>query len=139
MEKIVGHENEINLLNKAIAEDKIVHAYLFSGREGIGKKKVAIDFANKIIGENITNLKIIEPENDIIKIEVIRNLITDVYLKPTDSSKKVFIINDADKMNVNAQNALLKVLEEPPTYIVLILVSILILIIRMLLDFLIGY
>ena len=40
MEKIVGHENEINLLNKTIAEDKIAHAYLFSGREGIGKKIV---------------------------------------------------------------------------------------------------
>ena len=127
MENIIGHEKVKIILNKLIDEDKVGHAYLFFGREGIGKKMMAIEFAQKIMEKNEgkindSDFKIIYPENDIIKVEQIRELINDIYLKPVISKKKVIIINDANKMNDNAQNALLKVLEEPPSYAIIILI-----------------
>ena len=127
MINIIGHEKVKIILDKLLKEDKIGHAYLFFGKEGIGKKLMAINFAEKIMEKdggnfNDTDFKIIFPEKDLIKVEEIRNLINEVYLKPTHSKRKVIIIDDADKMNVNAQNALLKVLEEPPIYATLILI-----------------
>lgn len=127
MDKVVGHRKEIEILNRMINEDKVGHAYLFLGIEGIGKKLVAIDFARKILSvENDllpeSDFKIIGLDADVIKIEEIRNLIDEVYLKPVVAKRKVIIIDNADKMNVNAQNALLKVLEEPPFYATIILI-----------------
>lgn len=127
MDKIIGHEKVKNILKKVILEDKIGHAYLFLGKDGIGKKLMATAFAEMIMTKNGTfneaDFKLIEPEKDVIKVEEIRNLINEIYIKPTYSSKKVIIINDADKMNSSAQNALLKVLEEPPLYATLILIT----------------
>lgn len=129
MDKIIGHEKQKQILKKMIEEDKIGHAYLFTGKDGIGKKLVAIEFAKQVMSSetsdsfNETDFKIILPEKDSIKIEEVRNLIDEVYLKPTYSKRKVIIIDDADKMNTNAQNALLKVLEEPPVYATLILIT----------------
>lgn len=129
MDKIIGHEKQKQILKKMIDEDKIGHAYLFTGKDGIGKKLVAIEFAKQVMSSetsdsfNETDFKIILPEKDSIKIEEVRNLIDEVYLKPTYSKRKVIIIDDADKMNMNAQNALLKVLEEPPVYATLILIT----------------
>lgn len=129
MDKIIGHEKQRQILKKMIEEDKIGHAYLFTGKDGIGKKLVAIEFAKLVMSSEISDsfneadFKIILPEKDTIKIEAIRNLIDEVYLKPTYSNRKVIIIDDADKMNTNAQNALLKVLEEPPIYATLILIT----------------
>lgn len=128
MDKIIGHEKERKILNKLINENKVGHAYLFCGTEGVGKKLIAIEFANQILQSedsawNETDCKIILSENDIIKVEKIRELINDIYLKPTVSKRKIFIIDDADKMNANAQNALLKVLEEPPVYATIILIT----------------
>lgn len=129
MDKIIGHEKQKQILKKMIDEDKVGHAYLFTGKEGIGKKLVAIEFAKHAMSTknsesfNETDFKIILPEKDSIKIEEVRKLIGEVYLKPAYSKRKVIIIDDADKMNSNAQNALLKVLEEPPTYATLILIT----------------
>lgn len=127
MENIIGHIKQKSMLQKIIDENKIGHAYLFVGKEGIGKKLVAKAFAKKAMSLdggafNEADFKIISPEKDSIKVEEIRNLITEIYLKPVHSKRKVIIIDEADKMNTNAQNALLKVLEEPPTYATLILV-----------------
>ena len=128
MENIIGHENVKIILNKIISEDKVGHAYLFSGKEGIGKKLMAMEFARMVMNNAYQDLDskdfmMIRPEKDVIKIEEIRNLISEVYIKPVYSKRKVIIIDDADKMNINAQNALLKVLEEPPLYITLILIT----------------
>lgn len=129
MDKIIGHEKQKQILKKMIDEDKIGHAYLFTGKDGIGKKLVAIEFAKQVMSSetsdsfNETDFKIILPEKDSIKIEEVRSLIDEVYLKTTYSKRKVIIIDDADKMNMNAQNALLKVLEEPPVYATLILIT----------------
>ena len=128
MDKIIGHEKVKLLLQRIIQEEKVAHAYLFTGKEGIGKKKMAIEFAKRIVKQTENEVhelsyQLISPENDVIKVEAVRNLIADIYLKPIDATRKVFIIDDADKMNTNAQNALLKVLEEPPVYATLILVT----------------
>lgn len=127
MDNIIGHKEVKDILKKMIEEEKVGHAYLFVGKEGIGKKLTAIAFAKQIMSLgnskfSESELKMISPENDVIKVDEIRNLISEVYLKPTESSHKVFIIDDADKMNLNAQNALLKVLEEPPSYATIILI-----------------
>lgn len=127
MGKIVGHRKEIEILNKLVEENKVGHAYLFLGNEGIGKKLVAVEFAKKILAlENEalpeSDFKIIGLDADIIKIDEIRGLIDEVYLKPVVAKHKVIIIDNADNMNVNAQNALLKVLEEPPFYATIILI-----------------
>lgn len=100
--------------------------YLLAKRELV-KNGLAIAFANKIMTKdegkwNESDFKIISPENDLIKVEDIRSLISEIYLKPIEAKRKVMIIDDADKMNLNAQNALLKVLEEPPAYATLILI-----------------
>lgn len=127
MGKIVGHRKEIEILNKLVEENKVGHAYLFLGTDGIGKKLVAVEFAKKILAlENEalpeSDFKIIGLDADIIKIDEIRGLIDEVYLKPVVAKHKVIIIDNADNMNVNAQNALLKVLEEPPFYATIILI-----------------
>ena len=128
MENVIGHEKVKTILRNIIRENKIGHAYLFVGKEGIGKKQVALEFAKQMMSLeggtwNESDFKMITSEKDIIKVEEIRDLINEVYLKPVLASRKVIIIDDAEKMNANAQNALLKVLEEPPTYATLILIT----------------
>ena len=117
------------------------HAYMFLGTEGIGKFLFAKEFAYKWLctsserpcgkckaciqfkGNNNMEFFIIEPEDGSIKVGQIRNFINNVYEKPVESYKKIYIINDADEMTDSAQNALLKVLEEPPLYVMIILIG----------------
>ena len=139
---IIGNEKVKKSLEKAIDSNNIVHSYLFIGKEGIGKKEIAVDFAKKILcltkeetctcksctcfdSNNHSDFFIINPLDDkkIISVDMIRTMIDEVYKKPILSDSKVFIINDADKMNESAQNALLKTLEEPPEYAYIILVA----------------
>lgn len=144
----IGNIKAVNLLNKAIENNKISQAYLFSGPESVGKFALAKIFANSIISEkNIfkndtmspskkekseLDLIIIEPEIEEkkgikkekdIKIEQIRNAQKDLILYPYSGKKKVLIINNAHRMTVSAQNALLKSLEEPNKTSVIILVT----------------
>lgn len=137
-EDIIGNKKMKKILSE-IKEPS--HAYMFLGTEGIGKFLFAKEFASKWLcisetrpcgecksciqfkGNNNVDLNIIEPEEGSIKVEQIRNLIKKVYEKPIESYKKIYIINDADKMTVSAQNALLKVLEEPPLYVIIILIG----------------
>ena len=113
----------------------------FHGRDGIGKKMVAIEFAKNMMcfspiqGEacgnceacqtfgNTSEFAMIEPDNQVIKVDSIRKLGEEIYLKPTHAKRKCFVINEADAMNESAQNALLKVLEEPPLYATIVLVT----------------
>lgn len=129
-ENIVGHEKQKEILSKSVESGNISHAYLFFGNSGIGKLKLACEFAKKIL--NTDNLdthpdfKIISklPDKKDILVEQIRKeLIDDVYIVPAAGDRKVYIINDAETLNVSSQNTLLKTLEEPPKYITIILVS----------------
>ena len=141
MLNIIGHEKVKIKLEKIIESHSISHAYLFSGKEGIGKKTLAIEFAKSIMCNESTNFdycgncescitfesgndfKIIFPTKNVIKVDEIREFCGELFLKPTKTSHKVFIIDDAECMNEQAQNALLKVLEEPPLYATIILIT----------------
>lgn len=140
-DSIVGQKKAIESLKKAIEHDQVAHAYLFEGAEGLGKKAMALKLASALVctgnkdkpcGEcnscmrvssgNHPDIKIIEEEGT-IKVDEIRELIKDIQLKPYEGLRKVYIICDADKMNMQGQNALLKTLEEPPQYATLILLT----------------
>ena len=139
-DEIIGNENVKNNLEITCKNNKIAHSYIFLGIEGIGKKIIAKEFARKILclnekkgcntcksciefeGENHPDFKIISPDGKNIKIDQIREFQAKVYEKPVISSKKVYIINNADLMTKEAQNCLLKTLEEPPSYVVIILI-----------------
>ena len=129
-ENIVGHERQKEILAKSILNDSISHAYLFLGQEGIGKFKLACEFAKKILKtENLNSnpdFKIIkkrEDKKDIVVEQIRKELIDDVYIVPATGQIKVYIIDDAHQLNVAAQNTLLKTLEEPPKYITIILIA----------------
>ena len=123
---IIGQEFAKKYLTNSINKNKVSHAYLFEGMNGVGKKTLAKEFAKTLIKvdklENSPDYISIEPEGSSIKIAQIRKLQTDVLVKP-HSDYKIYIINKAEKMTVESQNALLKTLEEPPAYVIIILIT----------------
>lgn len=140
-ENLIGNEEIKQLLEDTIRQKNISHSYIFSGPRGIGKYEFAKQFAKMILctadskacnecksciefeNSNNPDISIINPDGNSIKIEQIRNLISKSSEKPIISSKKVYIINDSDTMTKEAQNSLLKTLEEPPTYLTIILIT----------------
>lgn len=126
-ERILGQDTVKKRLCSAIESKRITNAYIFTGPDGVGKKMVAEDFASYLIGINVENssdFTLIEPKKNesSIKIDQIRNLNSSIGLKPY-SDYKIYVINDAEKMTVQAQNALLKTLEEPSSYGIIILIT----------------
>lgn len=139
-ENIIGNDNIKQILEKSVNMKKTSHSYLFVGTEGIGKKLIAKEFAKMIMcldenkycskcksciefdTNNNPDYVFIEPDGNNIKIEQIRQMQTKVAEKPIISNKKVYIIDDAESMTVEAQNCLLKTLEEPPEYVTIILI-----------------
>ena len=129
-EEIIGHEEQIEMLKGSLKTKSISHAYLFSGKKGIGKCTVAFEFAKGILNtDNLAScpdFKYIcknEEKRDLVIEQIRKEIIDDVYIAPASSQKKVYIIDDAESINIAAQNALLKTLEEPPKYIVIILIA----------------
>ena len=123
---IIGNDKIKNELKQTIELNKISHSYLFIGTDGIGKCLFAKEFANMILGYDTNNnpdFVQIEPDGNSIKIEQIRELQRKIIEAPIKASKKVYIINNADLMTREAQNCLLKTLEEPPEFVVLILIG----------------
>ena len=99
---------------------------MFEGIEGIGKETFAYDLAKILLEtphlENAPDCIRVKPEGNSIKIAQIRNLQSDIVIKP-HKKYKIYIIDKAEKMTLEAQNALLKTLEEPPEYAIIILVT----------------
>jgi DNA polymerase-3 subunit delta' len=140
---IEGHEKLIKLLQRAIANNTLAHAYLFSGQEGIGKKKTAFAVAaavnclnagpeggcgecascRKVVSLSHPDVHVLVPDGDEIKIDQIRQAQADLALRPFEGPKKVLIVDTAENMNAAASNAFLKTLEEPPGDTLIILVS----------------
>ena len=124
--EIIGHQKQWQFLKKSAELQKISHAYLFSGQEKLGKKKVALEFIELINGaESLKSpdLILIEPEKREIKISQIRELIQKLSLKPYSAPFKIAIIDKAHLITNEAQSALLKTLEEPKDKTILILIS----------------
>lgn len=139
--EIIGHKEIIAGLQNSIKNDRVGHAYIFSGPRGIGKRTVAGIFSALLIctnrrgeescgecpaclllaGNSNPDFCVIEPDGASISVDEIRKLQSDIIIKPLYSGRKVYLIIDADKMTAQAQNCLLKTLEEPPGYAVIIL------------------
>ena len=139
---IRGQEQAIKLLQKEIATSSVSGTYLFTGPAGVGKSLTALTFAKalnckegktdscdrcsscrKINHQNHPDVRIITPEKDSIKIEQTRSLKREIIYKLYEGRKKVWIIEKADSLTLEAANSLLKILEEPPAETVLILIS----------------
>jgi DNA polymerase III, delta'' subunit len=141
---IYGHEKKIETIRKALAQKRIGHAYLFSGIQAIGKKTLAGEFVKalncekegafhdscgecsscrKIQRGNHPDVFSVEADGQFIRIDAIREIQEQMKCKPLEARRRVFVIDDADKMNDQAANALLKILEEPSPSNILILVT----------------
>jgi len=117
------------LLTAALAEGP-AHAYLFHGPGGVGKRAAALDFAAELLGEHQRverrahpDLYVLEPLGDQIRIDAIRELRRDLHMRPFEAARRVYLIFGAHLMNEEAADALLKDLEEPPPYAVIVLVA----------------
>lgn len=139
---ILGNEEIKIILQNLVNTNSISHSYIFVGKDGIGKFLFAKEFAKAILcnglnnkpcnkcescatfqGGNNPDITIIDSSEKSIKTETIKEMVKSVYEKPLKSQKKVYIINNSQKMTREAQNSLLKTLEEPPEYVVLILIT----------------
>lgn len=139
-EKVIGNDKIKGMLSKTLEKRTTSHSYLFVGIQGIGKKMMAVELAKKILclkqeednscksciefeSNNHPDYMCIQPEGNSIKIEQIRFLQKKIQEKPIIANKKVYIIDDADTMTPEAQNCLLKTLEEPPEFATIILIG----------------
>ena len=140
---IIGQESVKEHLQSAISEKKLSHAYIFSGEDGSGKMMLAKRFAAALQcdsegpepcgcclncmqseADSHPDTVYVTHEKKNITVDDIRNqLVNDVQVKPYSGKYKIYIVDEAEKMNEAAQNALLKTLEEPPEYAVIILLT----------------
>ncbi len=141
-EQIIGQDRIVGILQRGLRGGRVSHAYLFSGRAGVGKHSCAELFvkalnctASKddacdqctccraIENEKHPDVSRIDPEGSSVKIDQIRQIQRFLSLKPSMGRWKAVIIKSADLMTIHSCNALLKTLEEPPPSSILILIS----------------
>lgn len=143
-QEILGHEQIIEHLQNAIKTDKVSHAYILDGPDMSGKKMIADAFSmtlqcekkginpcmechscKQALGKNQPDIIYLQHDKpNTISVDDIRSQINnDIGVKPYSSQYKVYIVDEAEKMNVQAQNALLKTIEEPPAYAVILLLT----------------
>ena len=139
-EGIYGQDKQIAILRRSMDKGRIPHAFLFHGMRGIGKRTTALAFAKTLLCErldacglcpacrkvesgNHPDVVVITPQGQFIKIEDIRDLRNQMRFRPLEGPKRIFILVDAERMNIASANSLLKTLEEPSLVNVLILVS----------------
>ena len=141
---IMGHEQIITHLENAMKLGKVSHAYILSGEKGCGKKLLADVFAEALqcekgaielcrschsckqaeSGNHPDIIHVTHEKPNSISVDDIREqVVNDVPIKPYSGKYKVYIVPDAEKMTVQAQNALLKTIEEPPAYTVILLLA----------------
>ena len=141
---VIDQKEVVNILKEELKDERINHAYLFYGKEGIGKKTLAVEFARALLCKeaendscNICNncrrvehgnhpdLKIIKENEKTknLKIDQIREMQKEIAYKPYESKNKIYIIDGAENMTNQAANSLLKTLEDPPSYAIIILIS----------------
>ena len=141
--QVIGHREVIEHLQKGIQENKVSHAYILAGEQGSGKRLLADIFANTLqcqkgsiepcgtcpsciqaAGGNQPDIIYVTHEKASLGVDDIRNQVNgDVAIKPYSSPYKIYIIPDGEKMTEQAQNALLKTIEEPPEYAVFLMLT----------------
>ncbi len=140
--EIIGQEHIKEHLQEAILSGMLSHAYILNGEKGCGKSMIANAFAmtllcenggaepcmtchscKQVLSDNHPDIKrLITEKPNLIRVDEIRQqIVNDVAIKPYNGDHKIYIIPDAENMNPAAQNALLKTLEEPPAYVVILL------------------
>jgi DNA polymerase III subunit delta' len=143
---LLGHDWAVNLLRQHIAHDAVRHAYLFAGPPGVGRRTLAIRFARALSCANppapgescgtcrncqqieamqYPDLTVVQAESEgaVLKIDQVRQVNHSLSLKPYQSAHRVALFLRFQEANQNAQNALLKTLEEAPSYAILILTA----------------
>ena len=143
---VVGHKNIIQYIGNAVTSGAISHAYILNGERGSGKKLLANLFAmslqcqnrdedgdacgkcqsckQAVSGNQPDIIRVTHEKPTTISVDDIREQVNnDIQIKPYSSPYKIYIIPEADMMSVQAQNALLKTIEEPPEYAVIILLT----------------
>lgn len=141
---IVGHRDVVGHLQNAIRTGKVSHAYIIGGEKGSGKRLISAIFAmtlqcqehgtepcqvctscRKMLSGNHPDVIYVTHEKpNTVSIDDIREqLVDDISIKPYESRYKIFIVDDASMMSPQAQNALLKTIEEPPAYAVILLLA----------------
>ena len=126
----IAEQAEAKRLREAALAEGPAHAYLLHGPPGVGKRAAAFVFAAELLGEHARverglhpDLYVLEPLGDQIRIDDIRTLRRDLHMRPFEARRRVYIVFGADTMNEDAADALLRDLEEPPDYAVLLLVA----------------
>ena len=141
---VVGHKDIINYIRSAVTENKVSHAYILNGERGSGKKMLASLFATTLLcekqgpdpcnechscrqaesGNHPDIIRVTHEKPNTISVDDIRRQVNeDIQIKPYQGPYKIYIIAEADLMTVQAQNALLKTIEEPPAYAVIFLLT----------------
>ncbi len=140
---VVGHEWAVDLLAHALEQQRLRHAYLFTGPAQVGKHTLATAFASVMLCERgpaaapcgecrscrlvvlgrHPDVQLISAERN-IQIDQVRNVQADAALSPVEGPRKVFILREIERATAPAANALLKTLEEPPPHVVLICTSV---------------
>lgn len=143
---VVGHKNIIKYISSAVQADAVSHAYILNGERGSGKRLLANLFAMSLQCQNREEdgetcgkcqsckqaqngnqpdiIKVTHEKPNTISVDDIRTQVNnDIVIKPYSSKYKIYIIPEADLMSAQAQNALLKTIEEPPEYAVIMLLT----------------
>ena len=140
-ESITGHEQQKNILRRTLKNQRVAHAYLFEGPDGIGKKLMALAFVRALLCQNGTgcgdcpacrkvdhnnhpDIHLLNAEDATLKIDQIRALQQELSLRPLEGIYKICLIDGAEHFSSGAANALLKTLEEPqPNTLIILLTS----------------
>lgn len=144
IKNIVGHTDIIEYIKTAVSQDKVSHAYILTGERGSGKKMLANLFAwtlqcesgseepcgechackQAASGNHPDIIRVTHEKPSTISVDDIRKQVNeDIQIKPYSGKYKVYVIAEADMMTVQAQNAILKTIEEPPAYAVILLLA----------------
>jgi len=141
MWQVVGHKWAVDLLKRSLASERVAHAYLLTGPPQIGKRSLALNFAqalncldqekpcgqclacSKIAHGSHPDVQVIQGEGRTIKIDQMRTLRHEAALFPLEGRWKVYIIRQMEQATAEAANCLLKTLEEPPSHVILMLTA----------------
>lgn len=133
-ETIRGNETVKELLTHTLSSGRVGHAYIIEGLQGCGKMTLAKAFAGALLNTDnpdghpdftvVTN-RLYDPskKQDTILVDTVRSMKKDIYIRPYLGERKVYVIPKADTMLAPAQNSLLKVFEEPPSYCTILLLA----------------